>query len=79
MLYQGNCRRQDDLNQMTTQLEAKDACKNENLDSVTAEAGNARIKEDKSKLRKRLEQLQAENKKLKSDLGNTFNDAKKSM
>nr|CAH7750057.1 unnamed protein product [Callosobruchus chinensis] len=59
------------LKQMITQLAAENAYKNKNLDNVPM------IKEDKSKLRERLAQLETENKKLKLDSGNAFDDAKR--
>nr|CAH7750752.1 unnamed protein product [Callosobruchus chinensis] len=52
------------LKQMITQLEAENAYKNKNLDNVIAKARNTRIKVDKQKLRERLAQLEAEDKKL---------------
>nr|CAH7750773.1 unnamed protein product [Callosobruchus chinensis] len=60
------------LKQAFTQLVAENAYKNENLDNVTAKAINARIKENKSKLREKLTQREAKNKKLKSDVGDAF-------
>nr|CAH7750745.1 unnamed protein product [Callosobruchus chinensis] len=50
---------------MINQLEAENTCKNDNIDNATAESGNARTKEDKSKSKGRLGQLEAENKKLR--------------
>nr|CAH7716074.1 unnamed protein product [Callosobruchus chinensis] len=46
-----------------------------NLENVIADAKKARVKEDESNMRDRLAQLELENKKVKSDLNNAFDDA----
>nr|CAH7726214.1 unnamed protein product [Callosobruchus chinensis] len=70
-------KRLEDLDQLK-KANAESASRNKN-GNTTTEAEKAKIKEDKSKLRERLAQLEAENKKLKPDLSNALDDAKKSM
>nr|CAH7747333.1 unnamed protein product [Callosobruchus chinensis] len=65
------------LKHMVAQLEAESASKNKN-DSAIAKTKKARIKEDQSNVREKLE-FGAENKKLKSDLCNVLAGAKKSL
>nr|CAH7762409.1 unnamed protein product [Callosobruchus chinensis] len=65
------------LKRIVTHLQDENASENKTCD--IAEAEQARIKENKSKLRGRMAQLDVENKRLKLDLSNALDDAKRSM